>query len=313
MSRRANTELALVERIRQRVPLPPGSGAILGIGDDCAIFRPRGAAEDLLFTTDMLIEDVHFRRETQRPSDVGWKALARGLSDIAAMGGEPRFCLVSLALAPWAGSRWMDGFYSGLLRLSGRERAPLLGGDLSHGDQTMCDIVVCGAVPRGQALRRDGARDGNAIYVSGKLGGSALGLVTGAGAAWKRHIHPEPRLELGRFLRQKLRATAAMDLSDGLSIDLHRLCQASGLSAELETSQAVPDAAIFRGATLTQAIHGGEDYELLFTVPARTRVPLEFEGLPLTRIGTMRKGRPGAVEYQGVPLAPLGYDHFRDL
>jgi thiamine-monophosphate kinase len=303
----ANSELDLIERIRKRVALPRGSGPILGIGDDCAIFRQRGAAEDLLFTTDMLIEDVHFRRETHRAPDVGWKALARGLSDIAAMGGEPRFCLLSLALAPWAGPRWVDGFYVGLLRLAGRERTPLLGGDLARSEKTMCNIVVCGAVPRGEALRRDGARAGNAIYLSGLLGGSALGLATGRGLAWKGHVHPEPRLALGRFLRSELRATAAMDLSDGLSLDLHRLCLASGLSAEIETPPVSP------GATLEQALHGGEDYELLFTLPARTVVPREFDGLPLTRIGTMRRGRPGAVAWNGVPLAPLGFDHFRDL
>ncbi|MBZ5618965.1 MAG: thiamine-phosphate kinase [Acidobacteriia bacterium] len=302
----ANSELDLIERIRKRVALPPGSGAILGIGDDCAIFRARGAAEDLLLTTDMLIEDVHFRA-THRAQDVGWKALARGLSDIAAMGGEPRFCLVSLALAPWAGSRWVDGFYRGLLRLAARENAPLLGGDLAHSDKCMCDIVVVGTVPRGRALRRDGARAGNAIYVSGALGGSALGLARGRGNAWKRHLHPEPRIALGRFLRSELGATAAMDLSDGLSLDLRRLCLASGLSAQIWTPP------VFPGATLEQAMHGGEDYELLFTLPARASVPLEFEGLPLARIGTMRRGRPGAVEYDGVPLAPLGYDHFRNV
>src|SRR5271157_2684886 len=113
----AASELQTIERIRRRVGLPRTGGLVLGIGDDCAIFRPRGASGDLLFTTDMLIEDVHFRRETHGAGDVGWKALARGLSDIAAMGGEPRFCLVSLALAGWAGTRWVDGFYRGLLRL----------------------------------------------------------------------------------------------------------------------------------------------------------------------------------------------------
>ncbi len=301
-----NTELTLIERIRRRVSLPRGSGSILGIGDDCAIFRSRGASEDLLFTTDMLIEDVHFRRDTHRASDVGWKALARGLSDIAAMGGEPRFCLLSLALAPWSDSRWVDGFYRGLLSLATREHSPLLGGDLAHAAKTMCDIVVCGAVPRGKALRRDGARAGNAIYVSGKLGGSALGLATGKGAAWRRHLHPEPRLALGRFVRE-LGATAAMDLSDGLSIDLHRLCAASGISAEI-----TPDLPKFRGATREQALHGGEDYELLFTAPARARVPDQFQGLPISRIGTMRKGPPGVVTCDGVRLEPLGYDHFRE-
>ena len=297
-------ELELVERIRRRVPAARGAGLVLGIGDDCAVFRPRGAAEDLLLTTDMLIEDVHFRRGTHSPGDLGWKALARGLSDIAAMGGEPRFCLLSLAVPPWAGGMWVEGFYRGLLRLAGRESTTLAGGDLAHGDRAMCDIVVCGAVPRGRALRRDGARAGDAIYVSGALGGSALGLARGRGKAWKRHLRPEPRLALGGFLRARLRATAAMDLSDGLSLDLHRMCLASKLTAEIEAPPLYP------GATLSQALDGGEDYEMLFTVPARVRVPRDFEGVPLTRIGAMRRGRAGLVELNGAPLPPRGYDHF---
>ncbi len=299
------SELETIERIRRRVALPPAGGLVLGIGDDCAIFRPRGSSEDLLFTTDMLIEDVHFRRETHGAGDVGWKALARGLSDIAAMGGEPRFCLLSLAAAPWVETRWLDGFYGGLLRLAGRTRTPLMGGDMAHSEKTMCDIVVCGTAPRGTALRRDGARAGDAIYVSGALGGSALGLSTGRGRAWRRHLRPQPRLALGRFLRARLRATAAMDLSDGLSLDLRRLCLASGLSAEIGAPPRFP------GATWDQALHGGEDYELLFTAPARAPVPGDFEGLPLTRIGAMRAGRRGAVDLDGAPLDPLGYDHFR--
>jgi thiamine-monophosphate kinase len=300
-----NSELETIERIGRRVALPRAGGLVLGIGDDCAIFRPRGGSEDLLFTTDMLIEGAHFRRETHGARDVGWKALARGLSDIAAMGGEPRFCLLSLAVAPWVETRWLDGFYGGLLRLARRTRTPLLGGDLARAGKVMCDIVVCGAVPRGTALRRDGARAGDAIYVSGALGGSALGLSKGRGRAWRRHLRPQPRLALGRFLRTSLRATAAMDLSDGLSLDLRRLCLASGLSADILPPPRFP------GATWEQALHGGEDYELLFTAPARARVPRDFEGVPLTRIGAMRKGRPGAVELDGAPLAPLGYDHFR--
>ena len=299
------SESQWIEQIRAMSEIKRRPGIVLGIGDDCAIFRPRGTREDLVFTTDLLVENVHFRRESHRAADVGWKALARGLSDVAAMGAEPRFCLLSLALAEWADKRWVNGFYKGLLALAKRESAPLIGGDLGHSAVTTCDIVVCGAVERGKALRRDGARAGDAIYVSGRLGGSALGLEGGKGAAWKRHVRPEPRLALGQFLRKSVKATAAMDLSDGLSIDLQRMCVASNLGAEI----AMPPG--FPGATVDQALHGGEDYELLFTARSRARVPNEFEGIPLTRIGTMRRGGAGEVRLDGAPLPALGYDHFR--
>ena len=150
-------EQELINRVRSYIAFPRRSGVTLGIGDDCAIYRPRQSPEDLLLTTDLFVEDVHFRRSTHLPEDAGWKALARGLSDIAAMGGSPRFCLLSLALAPWTDTRWIDRFYRGLLRLANRESAPLIGGDLGHSDKLAADIVVCGAVPRNQALRRDRA------------------------------------------------------------------------------------------------------------------------------------------------------------
>jgi thiamine-monophosphate kinase len=153
-------------------------------------------------------------------------------------------------------------------------------------------------------VRRDSARAGDAIYVSGTLGGSARGLATGRGPAWRRHLRPEPRLSLGRFLR-RIHATAAMDLSDGLSLDLRRLCLASHLAAEISPPP------VFPGASLEEALHGGEDYELLFTALPGTRVPARFEGLPLTRIGEMRKGRAGTVRLSGAPLPPLGWDHLR--
>ena len=276
-----------------------------GIGDDCAILRPRGGAQDLLFTTDLLIEGVHFERTTHPAAVVGQKALARGLSDIAAMGGDPLFCLLSLGLPQWAGDGWVDRFYDGLLKLAKATGVVLAGGDLARTKTAVCDIVVAGSVPKGCALRRDGARPEDAIYVSGKLGGSALGLATKKGRAWQRHLRPEPRLALGRYLRETSHATAAMDLSDGLSLDLRRLCIASNVAAEIETPP------VFPGASLEQALHGGEDYELLFTVRHATRVPVRFGDLPLTRIGVIRRGPPGRVLLDGRPLEPLGYDHFR--
>ncbi|MCW5977613.1 MAG: thiamine-phosphate kinase [Bryobacteraceae bacterium] len=300
------TELEAVEKIRKIAASSRRAGVTLGIGDDCAILRPPRPDEDLLVTTDLLIENVHFRRDKHSPAALGRKALARGLSDIAAMGGRSWTCFVSLALAEWVTPRWIDKFYEGLLKLAGDTGTALAGGDLAKAERVACDIVVCGTAPRGKALRRDKARAGDAIYVSGELGGSALGLETGKGAAWTRHAYPAPRLRLGVFLREKLGAKAAMDLSDGLSIDLHRMAKASGLAASVD--RPLP---AFRGTTLDHVLHGGEDYELLFTVRPRTEVPEEFEGIPLTRIGTMRKGRAGEIEMFGLPLAPVGYDHFR--
>ena len=301
----SGSELEILQAIRRRAHLPGRRGLALGIGDDCAIYRPRGAREDLLFTTDLLVEDVHFRHRTHPPEALGHKALARGLSDIAAMGGVPRFCLLSLAAGRGADRSWIDRFYNGLLRLARISGAPLAGGDLAQAPKTACDIVVCGAVPRGAALRRDGARAGDAIYVSGRLGGSALGLERGTGKAWSRHLRPQPRLALGVFLRERIRASAAMDLSDGISMDLRRIALASGLEAAIEPPPRFP------GASPEQALHGGEDYELLFTVGPRVRVPARFQSIPLTRIGVMRRGRAGAVYLSGQPLPALGYDHFR--
>ena len=249
---------------------------------------------------------MHFRRATHTAREAGYKALARGLSDIAAMGGEPRFCLLSLAVPEWADQAWIDGFYRGFLSLARRAATPLAGGDLARAKKMACDVTVCGAVPRNAALLRSGARPGDAIYVSGKLGGSALGLAQGRGRGWRRHVSPEPRLALGQFLRDRLGASAAMDLSDGLSLDLNRMCIASRVSA------AIVAPPVFPGASLHQALHGGEDYELLFTAPPNRRPPPNFEGLPLTCIGMITKGRAGAVLLDGKPLAPLGFDHFQN-
>ncbi len=301
-------ERTITAKLQNAAGIPPGSPVVLGIGDDCAIYRPRGSADDLLFTCDLLIEDVHFLRETHTPAEIGRKALARSLSDIAAMGGSPRFCLAALCLPSWAAgpvnTKWPERFFNGLLDLAAESGTVLAGGDLSHGEKFACDVTVCGAVPRGTALRRDGAREGHEIYVSGALGGAALGLETGKGKARRRYIRPEPRLALGQFLREKLRATSGMDLSDGLSLDLRRLCLASGVAAEIAAPPAFP------GASPAQSLHGGEDYELLFTVRIGTRVPKEFGGVPLTRIGRIVKGVAGSVRLDGEPLTPLGYDHF---
>jgi len=294
------SEREILERLCAR-RLGKSTNLKLGIGDDCAVYRP-SPKEDLVFTTDFLIENVHFRRETHRPSDIGYKALARGLSDLAAMGAVPRFCLLSLAIPTETPQRFLDGIFSGLLNLSDAVKCPLAGGDLAAAPLIVCDIVVCGSVPRGQALTRSGAQPGDGIWASGKLGGSSFGFVSQTGAAWRKHLRPEPRLEIGLKLRKK--ASAAMDLSDGLSLDLSRLCRESGVAAEIE------EPPIFRGANLQQALHGGEDYELLFTASRNTKIPASIAGIAVTRLGTIVKGTPGEVRLNGVLLPPLGYDHF---
>jgi thiamine-monophosphate kinase len=294
--------IALIRRLNPgRAP-----GLVEGIGDDCAILRPK-PGEDLLSTTDFLLEDVHFSRQTHTAADCGWKALARGLSDIAAMGGRPRYALVSLALAPWAGPDWVRGFYRGMNTLARRHGVAIAGGDLSRAEKLVCDIVVLGAVKRGRALRRGGARPGDRLYVTGALGGSALGLETRRGRAWKRHLRPEPRIEAGRALATRLGASACMDLSDGLALDLFRLLTESGCAAELHGG--LP---IFPGATLAQALSGGEDYELLFAAPAGRRVPAAIAAVPVTEIGRCVKGKPGKILFAGKPLPASGWDAFRD-
>ncbi len=266
-------EDALTRKLRRRAPL---------IGDDCAAV-PSPAGEDLLFTTDFTIEGVHFTRGSSA-QEVGYRAAARSLSDIAAMGGTPRWCLVSFALAPWTDQRWIDGFYRGLYKLLGKTRTALAGGDISHAAQFVADVMVCGSVARGKALLRSGARAGDLLYVSGPLGG------------WRHKRAIVPRLDVGRKLIGK--ATSCMDISDGLALDLHRLAAASGVAAVIDS---LP---LLGGATEREALHDGEDYELLYTAPARVRVP----GI---RIGRIEKGKPGRVTYRGEPVPELGYDHFQ--
>lgn len=274
-------ELEIVDRLKR---LASPAAMTLGIGDDCAIYRPR-AGEELLFTTDQMIEDVHFTR-AQSAASIGERALARSLSDIAAMGGEPRFCLVALAAPRFnGGTKWIEDFYRGLLRLAKRTGVALAGGDLARDEKVHCDVMVCGSAPRGKALRRDGARMGDSIFVSGKLG-----------KPWDRRI--QPRLALGQSLRGL--ATSCIDVSDGLSLDLHRLCAASNVGAEIDV---VP---VLRGSTEERALHGGEDYELLFTLPGGAKAPRG-----VTRIGRIVRGVAGQIDFRGRVLEARGYDHFR--
>jgi thiamine-monophosphate kinase len=301
-------ETEIVDRIRflarsSTSQTSASGGVVLSIGDDCAVFRPR-VGEDLVFTTDLTLEGRHFELATHSPRDVGHLALARSLSDLAAMGASPAFCLVSLAVPRARSTKWLSAFYRGLLALADKSAITLAGGDLSASDSVLIDVMCCGRVSKGRALTRAGARPGEFIYVTGTLGASALGLATKQGIAWKRHLRPIPRLNLGTRLRE-LGVSACMDLSDGLSLDLRRLCIESGVAASLNDS--LP---IARGASLEQALHGGEDYELLFTAPPSLRIPHTIDKIRITAIGTVTKGPPGQVLLNARPLMPLAFDHF---
>ncbi len=269
-------ETDLIERIRR---LAGPSPLIRGIGDDCAILRPR-AKEDLVFTSDFTLEGRHFTLKTHSAADIGHLALARSLSDLAAMGAEPVFCLVSLAMPR---NFAVQRFFKALLALAGKHKLTLAGGDLARFDKVLVDVICCGRVARGKAMLRSAAKIGDRIYVTGKLG--------------KPAHRPEPRIAAGLALR-RLGVRAAMDLSDGLSLDLARLCRESKVGAELS---AVP---IARGASLDEALHRGEDYELLFTAQPKLKIPPSLA----SDIGRITRSRKICLD--GRPLAPKGFDHF---
>ena len=300
------SEIELVSQIRKLAAAQDKhSRLIKGIGDDCAIFRPR-AQYDLVFTTDFVLEGRHFTLDTHKAADIGHKALARSLSDLAAMGSKPLFCLVSLAIPQKTGKAFINSFYRGFLRLARRHSVVLAGGDLASFDQVIADVICCGEVPAGKSLLRSNARPGDAIYVSGELGGSAHGFRTGKGRSLRRHLRPEPRIELGQELRN-LGVTCCMDISDGLALDLHRLCKESRVSARLDEN--LPAA---KGATQDEVLNGGEDYELLFTAPKKVRVPLEVAGIRVTKIGVVAKATRESLTIGGQKLRAEGFDHFRN-
>ena len=289
-------------------------GVSLAGGDDCAILHLPGAGDDLLVTTDQIVENRHFRRGRHPPRALGRKALVRSLSDIAAMGGSPLWCLQTVSLPDWAAGRWHEEFQRGLrdtAEVPDATDLALIGGDVSGGDRFVATVTVIGRVEQGTALLRSGARPGDVVYVSGQLGGSAMGLelLLGEGdadreAAVLRHCEPSARLALGRALRS-LPATATIDLSDGLATDANRLASASGVALVLDAS-ALP---LFPGASPQIALRSGEEYELLCTISPEREPPT---GTDLTPIGSVETGTGvWLVSSKGrEPLRALGYSHF---
>lgn len=324
-------ELELIERVRRAVGARE-RGVVRGVGDDCAVLRG-SAAEDLLVTTDLSIEGVHFRRDWHPAESVGWRCLVRGLSDVAAMGGEPVAAFLSLGVPAATPQRWVDGFMRGFLRLARKHGVPLAGGDTASSPRAIvADIVVVGRVPKGGAILRSGAKPGDQIYVTGEPGLAAAILarlrqgdeLDAKAREFAQHFFPQPRIAAGRALREKKVATAMIDLSDGISSDLGHVCDESGVGAIVWQDE-LPDVPVTRRwrrfdrwVARTRVLHGGEDYELLFTAAAKTKVPARIAGVEVTRIGEIvpRRsqiypmlliGQDGGSE----ELKREGWEHFR--
>lgn len=320
-------------------PISHHSSLLKGIGDDAAVIRQRRGF-DTVITADLLVEGVDFDLERFRtsPRDLGHKALAVSLSDIAAMGASPSVCLLSVGVprARWE-SDFLEQLYEGVFALAARHAVNIIGGDISRTPRhVVIDSIVLGETRRGRAVLRSGARPGDQIFVTGALGGAAAGLrllqegsdPKGADRRsralrqlMRRQTRPTPRVEWGRLLGERRLATALIDLSDGLSSDLSHLCAESGVGASIEAALLPLDSSLKAAAfkdedALRLALDGGEDFELLFTVRPRdvAKLPLEVEGVRLTRVGavTAERGRLELLrDGRALPLRPGGFEHFK--
>lgn len=320
--------------------IPPSSSLLLGIGDDAALIK-QVAGRETLITTDLLVEEIDFLREAMPPKLLGHKALAVSLSDIAAMGARPRYALISIGLPRdvWKSS-FVDDFYEGFFALADEFDVTLIGGDVSRTpERIVIDSIVIGECARGRAVMRTGARAGDHIFVTGSLGGAAAGLrLIRRGARLDalpqnkrearleeklllRHLAPLPRAEWGVVLGEERLATAMIDISDGLSSDLAHLCEESGVGALIESARIPVDEDVVRLCgrraldPLLLALHGGEDFELLFTVDPHdlARLPARIDGVPVTYIGDI-VDRPRRVRIlEGTHawnLEAAGFEHF---
>lgn len=300
-------ERALIRRLARL--LPGRADVPVGVGDDCAVARGADAGYDLLLTTDAVIEGVHFTAAA-RPTAIGHKAAGRVLSDVAAMGGEPLYLLIDLVAPACESVRRIEGVYRGAARLARRHGVGVIGGDTARGPALELHVFGVGRVPRGRALLRSGARPGDRLFVTGTLGGSLQG----------RHLAFTPRLAEGVWLRAGGWARALIDLSDGLATDLHHVAAASRVGAVVRAT-AVPVSAAARRSrdgrsALDHALGDGEDFELLFAVPARKAGALR-EAWPfrtrLSEIGEVTRGSAVVLTQGGRRLAlrSRGFEHFR--
>jgi thiamine-monophosphate kinase len=334
------SEFAFIDQLRRRVNTRNTSQTqTTGIGDDAAILH-QVSGRDTLVTTDLLVEDIDFHRQATNPKLLGHKALAVSLSDIAAMGSRPRWALSSIGvpIEVW-NSTFVDEFYDGFFALGDRYDVTLIGGDVSRTpDKIVIDSIVLGECLTNQAVLRSGAKPGDHLFVTGRLGGAAAGLrLIERGAQLDkpvpdddrdlihelllRHLSPEPRVGWGLVLGEERLATAMIDISDGLSSDLHHLCQQSNVGAVVK-SVAIPldpfvSEICGRRALdpLLLALHGGEDFELLFTVAPENvaKLPRRVDGIEITEIGEIRPATEGIRLSEGTrvwDLKPEGWEHF---
>jgi thiamine-monophosphate kinase len=321
-------EFGLIQKIQKlssRKSLP----ALLGIGDDAAALRVSSSAL-LLATTDMLLEGVHFDLSYTDVYSLGRKAAAVNLSDIAAMGGVPRFCLTSLGIPSHVKAGQVLDFYRGFNALLRTHKTVLVGGDTcASADGLIVSVTILGEVNRKNMITRAGAKPGDRIFVTNALGDSAAGLEllksgvrsreSGVRKLIQKHLRPIPRVEWGRKIALSRCAGAMIDISDGLSSDLTHICEQSGVGAVVYSDKIPLSASLLKSVkqlkkpALHYALSGGEDYELLFTVPPAKVKRLESLRVPLTEIGTITKERElfiMSVDGRKKPLRPSGYDHF---
>ena len=329
-------EHAIIARIHARVPAASAS-VVVGIGDDAAVIEPdRGTLS--VVTTDALVEGVHFERRFTPPDAIGFRALAVSLSDLAGMGAAPRHALLSMALPDRMPVTDLDGILDGLLGLAARHGTDLIGGNITRsGGPLFIEVTALGSVKRRRVLTRAGAQPGDWVWLSGTVGAAAAGLARlradapssssltddPAAGCSERWLRPEPRVRLGTLLGRNRAANACVDLSDGLGDGIHQLAAASHVGMTIDAA-AIPvdDGArtwYDRQGTdpLLSALTGGDDYELLFTVPAKKR--RRFEGvrrlvkdLPITKIGVVTKGLDVVLRrVDGEEALPSGFEHFR--
>ena len=341
-SKHSKSEFDFIALLQQRVTSSALKSESLtaGIGDDAAVFRS-GAGKETVITADLLVEDIDFRRTTTPPYLLGHKALAVSLSDIAAMGARPMWSLISIGVPEdvWQ-TEFVDHFYDGLLELANHYGVQLIGGDTSRTNESVViDSIVAGECAAGTAVMRSGAKPGDQIFVTGSLGAAAAGLrliERGAHLAEQnlgdedsqkldhvliRQLRPEPRVGWGIVLGEERLASAMIDLSDGLSSDLNRLCTASAVGALIDSALLPIDNRVVelcgRRALdpLQLALHGGEDFELLFTVKPEdlARLPRRVDGVEIKRIGEITKVIEGVKISEGSriwDLTPGGWKHF---